>query len=67
MCNMHSGAFVPYTVQVFASTEAGRGNLSTSLIYTQHGGKSVVVWVYTICVTVIVWVCVCACVGAVCI
>ena len=44
MCDkMHTGAFVPYTVQVFASTEAGRGNPATSLIYTRHGGKSVIV------------------------
>ena len=37
-----SGAFVPYTVQVFASTEAGRSNPVTSVIYTRHGGKSIV-------------------------
>ena len=39
VCNMHSDVFVPYTVQVFASTEAGRGNPATSLVYTRHGGK----------------------------
>ena len=37
---MFSGAFVPYTVQVFASTEAGEGSPVTSLIYTRHGGKA---------------------------
>ena len=35
------GPFVPYTVQVSASTEAGEGNPITSLIYTKHGGKLV--------------------------
>ena len=65
MCDkMHSGAFVPYTVQVFASTEAGRGNPATSLIYTRHGGKSVVVGVYIYAICVTVFVCVCACVRA---
>ena len=34
-----SGAYVPYTVRVFASTEAGQGNSVTTIVFTRHGGK----------------------------
>ena len=33
------GAFIPYMVQVFASTEGGKGNPVNSLFYTRDGGK----------------------------
>lgn len=35
----HSEPFVAYTVQVLASTEAGRGRVYESLVFTKHGGK----------------------------
>ena len=38
-CFFNSGPFIPYTVQVLASTEAGEGSAVTSLIYTRHGGS----------------------------
>ena len=36
---MPIGAFVPYTVQVFASTEGGRNSPVSSFVYTSHGSK----------------------------
>ena len=51
---MPSGAFVPYTVQVFASTEAGRGNPVTSVVYTRHGGKSIAIMFLDFCIFVLV-------------
>ena len=41
LCFFYSVPFIPYTVQVLASTEAGEGSAVTSLIYTRHGGKAV--------------------------
>ena len=32
-------SFVPYTVQVFASTMAGRGDPFSAVIFTGHGGQ----------------------------
>ena len=66
---MHSGAFVSYTVQVFASTEAGRGNPATSVIYTRHGGKSVTDFCMGsyVCICMTLYVCVCVCVCTVCV
>ena len=37
--NNLSGAYIPYTVQVFASTEAGMGVPVTTVIYSKHGGE----------------------------
>ena len=31
--------FVPYTVQLFASTAAGRGDPVTTITFTNHGGQ----------------------------
>ena len=36
-----AGSFVPYTVQVFASTIAGRGSAVSTMIFTSHGGKHI--------------------------
>ena len=40
---IHSGAFVPYTIQIFASTQAGRGNPVSSVVYTRHGGNMIII------------------------
>ena len=31
-------SFVPYTIQVYASTAAGRGRAVSTMIFTGHGG-----------------------------
>ena len=35
---MHAESFVPYTIQVYASTVAGRGRPVSTVMFTGHGG-----------------------------
>ena len=34
----HAERFVPYTIQVYASTAAGRGRTVSTMMFTGHGG-----------------------------
>ena len=38
----HSEPFTAYTVQVLASTEAGRGSATSTLIFTEQGGRNMI-------------------------
>ena len=37
--NNYAESFVPYTVQVYASTAAGRGRAVSTVMFTGHGGR----------------------------
>ena len=34
----YAESFVPYTIQVYASTVAGRGRAVSTMMFTGHGG-----------------------------
>ena len=34
----YTESFIPYTIQVYASTAAGRGRAASTMMFTGHGG-----------------------------